>query len=150
MKRARSVRSAKRLAAAAGDENRGQLERIDALLKWWGVPTLDLARCEGQYRNLQQFADDVHGLFRAMSSRERQLCETINQSTYGSIQEIMQVRKPSALLTHQSALTAKLLDGMLSQAHLCADLAKGFVDCNITYARAKANLHYSNPPKIQD
>lgn len=131
--KARTAKPAKRVLAAP--ESEGHLERVNALLKWWGAPPLDFSVNENQLLCLRQFTDGVQSLYRDVSSRQRQLLENAGREISSGATDLAWPRKPSEILGAQSAMAIRLLDGMSRQSRLWTDVAEGFVDCYAAFAK---------------
>lgn len=124
----------------ADQDSAGHLERVNALLKWWGAPPIDFSANESQLRCLHQFTDGVHALYRDVSSRQRQLLEQAGHDIGSGVAGLAWPRKPSEVLGVQTAMAVKLLDGMSRQSRLWTNVAEGFVDCYAAFAKGTAEL----------
>lgn len=141
MKKARSSKAANRAKKPdATDEASGHLERINALLKWWGAPLIDFSSNEAQLRCLREFTDGVQALYRGVSDRQRGILYKANQDIGAAAAGLAWPRKPNVVLGIQSDMAAKLPDGMSRQAHLLTDVAEGYVDRYATYAKRMAEI----------
>lgn len=123
----------------------GHLERINALLKWWGAPVIDFSTNENQLRCLQEFTDGIQNLYREASARQRQLLGEAGRDVSARLSHLAWPRKPSEILGIQSAMAAKLLDGMSQQSRLWVDVAEGFVDRYSAFAKGTAKLGQRRP-----
>ena len=141
MKRKANARAAR---AVKGPEptqdSQSHLERINGLLKWWGAPPIDFAANESQLHCVHQFTDGVQNLYRDVSSRQRQLLEKAGRDINEGVTKLSWSSKPYEVLGVQSAMAAKLLDGVSRQSHLWADVAEGFIDCYAAFAKGTAEI----------
>ena len=135
---ARAARAVKEPAPAL--DSQGHLERINALLKWWGAPPIDFSANENQLHCLRQFTDGVQMLYRDVSSHQRELLQRAGQDINQGVSELSWPRKPYEVLRVQSAVAAKLLDGLSRQSHLWTNVAEGFIDCYAAFARGTAEI----------
>jgi hypothetical protein len=135
---ARAARTAKEPVSA--QDSQGHLERVNALLKWWGAPLIDFSANENQLHCLRQFTDGVQMLYRDVSSHQRELLQKAGQDITQGVSELSWPRKPYEVLRVQSAVAAKLLDGLSRQSHLWTNVAEGFIDCYAAFAKGTAEI----------
>jgi hypothetical protein len=141
MKRKTNSRAARAVREpVATQDSQGHLKRINALLKWWGAPPIDFSANESQLHCLHQFTDGVQTLYRDVSSRQRQMLQKAGQDINEGVARLSWPRKPYEVLGVQSAIAAKLLDGMSRQSHLWTDVAEGFIDCYAAFAKGTAEI----------
>lgn len=134
----RTARPVKEVPAARGSA--GHLERVNALLKWWGAPPIDFSANESQLQCLQQFMDGIQALYQDVSSRQRHLLEQASHDISSSAADLAWPRRPREVIGVQAAVAAKLLDGMSRQSRVWTDVAEGFVDCYAVFARGTAEV----------
>ena len=134
----------------ATQDSQGHLQRINALLKWWGAPPIDFSANESQLNCLRQFTDGVQTLYRDISSRQRQLVQKAGQDINEGVAELSWPYKPYKSLGAQSAVAAKLLDSMSRQSHLWTDAAEGFIDCYAAFAKGTAEICHCGKRNAQD
>lgn len=142
MTRRASTKSQSAEMNAVANGSASQLERINALLKWWGAPVIDFSTNEAQLRSLQEFTDGIQNLYRDVSNRERCLFEETSRDLNARIANLARPRKPSELLGTQSVMAAKLLDGMSHHSRLWIDMAEGFIDHYAAFAKRAAALSH--------
>lgn len=135
---ARAARAIKEPVSA--QDSQGHLERVNALLKWWGAPPIDFSANENQLHCLRQFTDGVQMLYRDVSSHQRELLQKAGQDINQGVSELSWPRKPHEVLRVQSAVAAKLLDGLSRQSHLWTNVAEGFIDCYVAFAKGTPEI----------
>lgn len=125
---------------SAAKDATGHLERVNGLLRWWGAPTIDFSASEDQIHCVQRFADGIQTLYRDASGRQLQLIEKTGAEITACATDLARPHRPSEIFGLQSAMAARLLDGVSHQSRLCTDVSEGFIDCYVAFARGIAEI----------
>jgi hypothetical protein len=100
------------------------LERLKALMTWWGMPVNTMSVGEQQMQRFQSFVSDLQKAVTDTSSREVDTLFTLNQRVAGLLQRLLQCHQPQEILATLTDIQAAMLEGGLSQAKAWADLTQ--------------------------
>lgn len=115
------------------------IERMNALIAWWGVPTTNTSgTIDRQMQRWQAFAKDLQKACVESCSAEMAAAFDGNDRLGRSFQELMQSRQPQEFLAAESEIFALLLERASLRAKRWAELTEKLQDCCATMARDTA------------
>lgn len=118
------------------------VERLNALVAWWGVPAAaGNGAMDRQMKRFQQFASDLQKTSSDAYSGEMKALFSSNERLGRSVQELFQCRRPQEVLAAESEILARVLEGASLQARRWTELTQRLQECCAGMARdAAANL----------
>jgi hypothetical protein len=106
------------------------LDRLNALLAWWGMPTDDESgTIDAQAKRLQLFTANLQRAYGDACSRQMETQFKANERLSRSLQDFLRCRKSQEVAALQSDLLATLLEGASRQATIWIDLTLMVHDC---------------------
>lgn len=113
------------------------LERLKALMAWWGMPNADMKDVgEQQMQRFQSFVFDLQKTLTETYGREVDMLFSLNQRVAGLLQGLLQCRQPQEIFTILTDIQAAMLEGGLSQAKAWADLTQQVQEQHAALSRA--------------
>ncbi len=131
------------------------VERLNALIAWWGVPAANgNGAMDGQMKRFQQFVSDLQKTSSDAYSGEMKALFNSNDRLGRSVQELFQCRRPQEVLAVESDILASFLEGASLQARRWTELTQKLQECCADMARdAAANLREqaqkATPAKVE-
>jgi hypothetical protein len=124
------------------------VERLNALLGWWGVPIASgNGVIDGQMKRLQQFASDLQKTCGDAYSGQMDALLTSNDRLARSFQDLLRSRRPQEVVTAELDILATFLEGASLNAKRWADLTERLQECCAAMARnAAADLRQTASP----
>ena len=117
-----------------------ELERLNALFAWWGVPLGSAnGQIDGQMKRIQAFTSDLQKTYGEAYSRQMSALVAANERIAGSLQEFLRCRQPQDLVAAESHLVATIMEGASQQATAWVELTQKVQDCYAAMARAMAD-----------
>ena len=121
------------------DNTQTGLDRFNALLTWWGVPSgINFGTIEGPTKHSQLLASDLCQAFNEASSCQIKPLFATNERLACSLQDILRSRQPHELTAAQSNLVTGLLESIAAQTKTWADLTQKVHGCCATMVRETA------------
>ena len=115
------------------------VERLNAMLGWWGVPIAGgNGMMEGQMKRLQQFASDVQKMCSDAYSGQMGALFSSNDRLVRSFQDLLRSQRPQEVLAAESEIFATFLEGASQQATRWAELTQKLQECCAAMARDAA------------
>lgn len=115
------------------------VERLNALMAWWGVPAASgNGAMDGQVKRFQQFVSDLQKTSSDAYSGEMKALFSSNERLGRSFQELFQCRRPQEVLAAESEILASFLEGASLQARRWTELTQKLQECCAGMARDAA------------
>ena len=93
------------------------LDRLNALLVWWGIPNANWsANIEGQMKRFQVFASNLQKVYGDAYCNQMEALFTANERLARSFQEFLRCRQPNEVIAAESNILATVLEGASLQA----------------------------------
>ncbi len=113
------------------------LERLKALMSWWGIPSADMKGVgEQQMERFQSFVFDLQKTLTDTSDREVDALFTLNQRIAGLLQKLLLCREPQEIFAILTEVQAAMLAGGMAQAQAWADLTQQMQEQYAALSRA--------------
>lgn len=121
------------------------LDRLNALLAWWGIPNAKAGeQIDAQMKRFQTLIADLQ---QAQSEAYKSQVETLftaRARVAGSLQQFTHCRQPEQVIAAGSTVLATILESVSLQAQTWAQLTQKVQDCYTEIAR-EALAETSNP-----
>lgn len=116
------------------------VERLNALLVWWGVPTAEChGTIDGQMKRLQESASDLLKTCGDAYGDQLDDLFTSNDRLVRSFQELLRSRRPQEVLAAESEIFATFLEGASRHAKRWAELSQKLQEFSTAIAREAAD-----------
>lgn len=115
-----------------------ELDRLNALLAWWGIPNANSGSIEGQMKHFQILAFDLQSAYGDAYRHQIETMFTANERLARSLQGLLHCRKPHEIIAVESNILATILEGASLQARIWADLVQKAQDCCAALTRERA------------
>jgi len=114
----------------AGNDNFTMgLDRLNALLAWWGVPNANAGdRIDAQMKRFQTLISDLQKAHGEALSRQMEALFTVSERVAVSLQDFARCRQPEQVIAAGSNVLATILEGASLQAKTWAQLAQKIQD----------------------
>jgi hypothetical protein len=115
------------------------VERLNALLGWWGVPIASgTEMTDSQMKRLQRFASDLQRAYGDAYSSQVAALFSSNERLVRSFQDLLRSRRPQEVLAAESEILATFLEGASLHAKRWAELTQKLQECSAALAREAA------------
>jgi hypothetical protein len=115
------------------------VERLNALIAWWGLPAVSGdGAMERQMKRFQQFASDLQKTSSDAYRGEMDALLSGNERLGRSVQELLRCRRPQEVLAAESEILASFLEGASLRARRWAELTQKLQECCDGMARDAA------------
>ncbi|MGH9548368.1 MAG: phasin family protein [Terriglobales bacterium] len=115
------------------------LDRLNALLAWWAIPSgTALGNMEKQTKRFQVLVTDLSQAFSDASSCQAKTINATNGQLARSLQDLLHSRQPQELMAAQLSVVADLLESLAAQTKTWADLTQKVHGCCATMVRETA------------
>jgi hypothetical protein len=109
------------------------LERLNALMTWWGVPRgLGSENVKAQAERLQVLATDLSRAFNDASSCQLRVLLATNERLGRALEGLARGAEPQRLMAVQSEVMASLLESLAAQTTAWVQLTQKVRDCCAT------------------
>jgi len=99
------------------------LERLNALLGWWGISNVNgNSSLEGQVGGFKTIALDLQKAYAEASEREMKATLAANERLAHLLQKLLHSRNPQEVMTAQSDILTVFLEGVSRRARAWTDL----------------------------
>lgn len=107
-----------------------ELDRLNALLSWWGIPNLnDTEHIDGRMKRLQAFAANLQKAYGDEYCRQIEGAFTANQRLVFSLQAFLRCRQPQELIPIEIGIWMTVLERVSQQAAAWTDLTQKIQGC---------------------
>lgn len=115
------------------------LDRLNALLVWWGIPNANGGEnIGGQVKRFQVFTSNLQKAYGEAYSQQMEALLTANERLARSLQEFLHCRQPQEVIAAESSIFATFFEGASLQAKTWVDLTQKVQDCCAAMAREAA------------
>lgn len=112
------------------------LDRLNALLVWWGIPNVNSGEnVAGQIKRFQGFTSDLQNAYGEAYHQQMGALLTANERLTRSFQEFLHCRQPHEVIAAESAFFETFLEGASLQAKTWVDLTQKVQECCAAIAR---------------
>lgn len=123
---------------AAKTDRTAELDRLNALLVWWGIPVANDTGCaNGQMKRFQVFASNLQRAYGDEYWRQTGELFTANQRLVLSLQEFLRCRQPQELIAVELDIWMTVLERVAQEAKAWTELTRKVQDCCAVLASAK-------------
>jgi hypothetical protein len=124
---------------AAGDAVTTGVERLNALLAWWGVPSAAVnGEIDAQTKRFQQFVADLQKTCGEAYSGQMDALLTNNDRLMRAFQGLLSSRRPQEVVAAESDILSTFLEGASLHAKKWGEVTQKLQDCYAAMARAAA------------
>jgi hypothetical protein len=124
---------------AAGDGVTAGVERLNALLAWWGVPSTAVnGEINAQTKRFQQFVTDLQKTWGDAYSGQMDALLANNDRLMRSCQGLLSSRRPQEVVAAESDILTAFLEGASLHVKKWGELTQKLQDCWAAMARAAA------------
>ena len=114
------------------------MERLTALLGWWGAGTVGGTAIEEQMKRLHQFAAELQTASAAAYSGQMDAMLATNDRLARSFEDLVRSRRPQEVLAAESEIFATFLEAASQNSKRWAELTQTLQDCSAAIARKAA------------
>ena len=128
-----------------------ELDRLNALLAWWGVPNAnDTEYIDGQVKRLQVFATNLRKAYSDEYFRQLEGTFTANQRLVLSLQNLLRCRQPQEVIAVEMGIWAMILERVTQQTQAWTELTRKVQSCCTALATMEACDEASQRPRLAE
>lgn len=105
------------------------LDRVNSLLAWWDVPRLIGASGMEAHAERFRLVLDLTKFANEAFSSQAQALSAGNEQFGRALRELLSARQPPELMAAQSSLLTALMENLVAQTRLWAELTQKFYEC---------------------
>ncbi len=114
-----------------------ELNRLSALLNWWGVPRSNgVGEIEARIKRFYVVASNLQKIYDEAYRQQLETLRTANERLVESLRELLRCKQPRDVIAAESDMLATLLGGASRQAKTWAELNRKVGECCTEIAHA--------------